>query len=308
MAKYTTEVRSICETAAGYFEEQGYNNVNSIIQKAAPKIFDFPFPIFDENYRLVLECKILKHFYTREIGLETVGLWKLKLDTLLNELMPLYNKLYESELLEFDPFYNVDLRKTKNDKITEDNKTTYSEDNNDVLRKTGSIEDEGAASSTRTDRLSSTATDSGTDTRQNTPHKDTWVLESDTPQGSVDLMDNGLENNNYLTKAIHTTESGTGSVETMQHGKSTTTADTGTQNFEDTNANTRNLNTTDDSDRHKTGNRDKDITTVEEYADHLIGNSGYKSMTQMLVDFRNSFINIDKMLIEELEPLFMGLW
>ena len=84
MAKYTTELRSICEVYAGYNEEQGYNNVNDVIKKALPKIFDFDFPIYDENYRSVLETKIVKHFYTREIGYETVGRWKLALDERLN--------------------------------------------------------------------------------------------------------------------------------------------------------------------------------------------------------------------------------
>lgn len=71
MSKYTTEVRFICETAAGLTESSGGDSVNSIIQKAAPIIFNFPFPIFDENYRNVLEQKILKHYYTREIAFET---------------------------------------------------------------------------------------------------------------------------------------------------------------------------------------------------------------------------------------------
>ena len=63
MAKYTTEVRSICEVYAGYNEEQGYNNVNDVIKKALPKVFDFDFPIYDESYRNVLETKIIKHFF-----------------------------------------------------------------------------------------------------------------------------------------------------------------------------------------------------------------------------------------------------
>ena len=57
------------------------------------------FPIFDENYRSVLETKILRHYYTREIGFETVGLWKHYLKTKLNEIMPKYNKLYEASIV-----------------------------------------------------------------------------------------------------------------------------------------------------------------------------------------------------------------
>lgn len=108
MSNYTTQVRFICETAAGYKESQGYGKVDEIIKKAIPYVFDFQFPIFDEQYRETLCEKILKHYYTREICEETVGLWKLRLATKMNEIMPYYNKLYESELIKFDPMKDTD--------------------------------------------------------------------------------------------------------------------------------------------------------------------------------------------------------
>ena len=127
MSKYTTEVRFICETAAGLETSEGYLSVNQIIKAALPSVFDFDFPIFDETYRPLLETKILKHFYTREIGLETVGLWKLKLDTKLNEIMPFYNQLYKSELIEFNPLYDVDLTRDHTLNRTEETKQTGTE-------------------------------------------------------------------------------------------------------------------------------------------------------------------------------------
>lgn len=108
MSKYTTEVRFICETMSGLSESEDVASVEQIIENAIPKIFNFDFPIFDEQYRNVLCTKILMHYYTREIGLETVGLWKLKLRTRLNEVMGYFNQLYKSALLEFNPLYDVD--------------------------------------------------------------------------------------------------------------------------------------------------------------------------------------------------------
>lgn len=125
MSKYTTEVRFICETEYGLTKSVGYKSVNEILTTVAPKIFDFDFPIFDEEYRLTLETKILKHFYTREIGAETYGLWKLWLDRKLNEIMPYYNKLYKSELLEFNPLYTHNLTR-KVDDTTRLDGTTHS--------------------------------------------------------------------------------------------------------------------------------------------------------------------------------------
>ena len=112
MSKYTTEVRFICESLTGHDDSTGYDDIDSIIQDAIPLIFSFDFPIFDEEYRNVLCTKILRHYYTREIGLETYGLWKLKLQTKLNEIMPYYNKLYESELYKYNPLHDVDMTTT----------------------------------------------------------------------------------------------------------------------------------------------------------------------------------------------------
>lgn len=109
MSKYTTEVRFICESVTGNTESKGFNSVDTILTAAAPIIFDFDFPIFDPDYKLPLEKKILRHYYTREISEETYGLWKLRLEDRLNMIMPYYNQLYNSALLVFDPFKDVDL-------------------------------------------------------------------------------------------------------------------------------------------------------------------------------------------------------
>lgn len=109
MSKYTTEVRFLCESLTGHTESQGFTEVDSILTAASPIIFSFQFPIFDEAYRLPLERKILRHYYTREISEETYGLWKLRLQDRMETIMPYYNKLYESALLSFNPFYDVDL-------------------------------------------------------------------------------------------------------------------------------------------------------------------------------------------------------
>ena len=68
MSVFTTQLRYICESLAGLQESTGYENVTQVINGARDKIFSFTYPIYDENYRSVLETKILKHFYTQERG------------------------------------------------------------------------------------------------------------------------------------------------------------------------------------------------------------------------------------------------
>ena len=61
------------------------------------------YPIFSEDYRYGLNRKIYDHYFYNEIGHETVSQFLKQLKTKMNEIMPYYNKLYESELIKFDP-------------------------------------------------------------------------------------------------------------------------------------------------------------------------------------------------------------
>lgn len=108
MSKYTTEVRYICEQKAELEESVGFDRIDFVIANSWNKIFTTKCSFFDEGYRSVLCAKILKHYYTREIGMETVGLWQLWMNRRLEEIMPYYNQLYKSAQLEFNPFHDVD--------------------------------------------------------------------------------------------------------------------------------------------------------------------------------------------------------
>lgn len=184
MSKYTTQVRFICETASGLTESDGFDSVNDIIQKAIPKVFNFDFPIYDESYRNVLCTKILKHYYTREIGAETVGLWKLWLDARLNEIMPYYNQLYHSAMIEFNPMYDVDL-------TTGYNKTFD-----------GSTDITGNSNENNSGNSGTSVSGQNSNT--------TYNLFSDTPQGALD----NIENETYLTNATKIRENGNNSNNT----------------------------------------------------------------------------------------------
>lgn len=68
------------------------------------------YPIFSEDYREVLNKKIIDRYHSREIGHETIGRFVFAMKRKMNEIMPIYNKLYESERLTFDPLVTMDLR------------------------------------------------------------------------------------------------------------------------------------------------------------------------------------------------------
>ena len=251
MSKYTTQVRFICESVSGLSESVGLSGVNEVIQSAVPHVFDFDFPIYDESYRNVLCTKILKHYYTREIGAETVGLWKLWLDTRLNEIMPYYNQLYKSAMIEFNPMYDIDLS-------TEHSKSF--DGNTDVT---------GNSSENYNGNSDTISVDKNNNTTRN--------LFSETPQGSLD----NVENETYLTNATKIMDSGNSESSTGNEFNSD-----------------RVINRT-----------DKTIAkNTEEYMQSIKGKTGGASYSKRLQEFRDTFINIDKMIIDELKDLFLNLW
>lgn len=118
MAKYTTQVRTIIE----YNSTPG-KPITDRIKEAAPKIFDFDFPMWLESYRETLEYKILLHYFSNEIGFETVGLWKLYLNQRLNEIMPYYNDVYLTTTDKYTTAYDMDVTETLERSLTGTDKT-----------------------------------------------------------------------------------------------------------------------------------------------------------------------------------------
>lgn len=291
MSKYTTEVRYICETAADLEESGEYASVNTIIQSALPKVFNFSFPIFDEAYRNVLETKIIKHYYTREIGMETVGLWKLKLDTKLNEIMPYFNQLYKSELLTFNPFYDVDL--TTDHKLTRNE--TADQTGQIVTTDNVDITENNDNSMESTSTLKNTSGNTSDSTNNNTKtHFDKY---SDTPQGQLTNVENGT----YLTNArlVNDTDAQTG--HSTVTGTDESNGSSNSSSSSDTTSNSKR-----DSNISNTSNRD--INTIDDYLQHVKGKNGGASYSALLNEYRTTFLNIDMQVINELSDLFLNLW
>lgn len=251
MSKYTTEVRFICEQKSELSESVGANNVDTVIANCWDKVFTSKVRFFDETYRKVLCSKILKHYYLREIGCETVGVWLLWLNERLEMIMPYYNKLYESELIKFNPMYDVDLTRAHNRKNVQD----------DVgKRDTVSNRD--------------TSTTSTVDTDSSNVNRD---LYSDTPQGAL----TGVENETYLTNARKVTDSG--NVNSSSNEKS-------------------------GSDFSENESTQKNINSTEDYLESVQGKQGSGSYSDLLLRYRETFLNIDQMVIDEFKDLFMLLW
>lgn len=310
VSKYTTEVRFICEHLSGLSESVGEADVDQVIGGARPKIFDFNYPIFDDDYKEVLESKILMHYYTREIGFETVGLWKLKLNTKLNEIMPLYNQLYKSALLEFNPFHDTDLTTTHKGDTTGDKTVITDVDSDRSLNEQEKRDRSNEYNETNTNTGAYETGVDYIDTKHNEHEDNEWNLFSDTPQGGIDGIEaayDGVSNNAYLTDARNIKREGASNdTNTGNQNTENTHNDTNVKNGEiDESANNiRDVNESVDT----TQNMHELFSNTNEWVQKIFGKSSGVSYSKMLTEFRETFLNIDMMVIEELKDLFFLLW
>lgn len=257
MSNYTTELRYLIDT-----------NFDLGLKE---------YPIFDESYRNVLNNKILQHFRFREIGFETAELFKYYLNVKMNEIMPYYNQLYKSELIEFNPLYNTELEETyKNKNETINNGTNKEQINNtETITKSKDFKEDK----------------NETNKNKTTENKDNKNVFSDTPAGMLSYND--IQSNKYASNATYDEENNTYNNDGTITNKNTIIE---TNNDSVVNDGTRNNTTT------------NNINTMSEYTKKVSGYKGDKTYSELLINFRNTFLNIDMMVINELNNLFMLLW
>lgn len=213
MAKYTTTIRNLMD-----------NN------------FDFglnDYPIFDEEYRTILNNKILMHYYMDEIGFETAGLFKVYLNNKMNEIMPYYNELYKKQkdlLLNFDKTTNL------TETFTRDNTT-------DTNTKSNSTSSNTASGSSKN-------------------------VYQDTPMGSI--TEQNIDNYDHASNQEFNKNQNTSSIE---------------------------------DNSNLTGK----ATSLENYIRTKTGNNGRLYGIEILKMIKNNYMNIDEMVINELQDLFMGI-
>lgn len=384
MSDYTTQIRFICESKSGLTESVGFSGIMEAIENSAADIFNFEWPIFDEAYRVPLEIKILRHFYTREICEETFGLWQLRLCDRLNVIMPYYNQLYKSELIKFNPMYDVDLTTeherandgvmnrsehadfSRQDQSERDNKRNSVDDGSNETDFVGNKNSKGTNEQIEgmSSNNASTGSESSTSNTKNwasNVSSNSGVNEgtrsnknvnrfSDTPQGIVNIgggpsdgnaSAESVFGNGYLTTVTivddetktndknkaeslsDDTSEGTVNQSINRSDSTTNTTDRSLSGTDDRNDNERSStknytsNVHDSNENEKvtgSGSHTNDVTgktttmNTEDFIQRVSGKRGGLTYSKMLDEFRKTFLNIDRMVLNDLESLFMGLW
>lgn len=262
MSKYTTTVRDICNEIMLRKEPvimpSSNMPVDKILQETWEDIF-WPFAFWRPEARGAFCVDILRHFYTREIGFETVGLWKLKLNTKIQEIMPYYDKMFETMTMSYEPFIDVDYTRTLEGKEHGENNKSENTSRNG-------------------EELSSEVYDSNKKDKGKNHGVNKF---SDTPQGGLV----GVENGTYLTNATVDDNEGESSSDIVGKRNGTNKSDE-TVSLLGTGA----------------------FATTNNLVEHVIGKRSGISYSKAMMEYRDSLINVELMVFEELNDLFMLLW
>lgn len=152
----------------------------------------------------------------------------------------------------------------------------------DLTREHKRTENETASGNRDTTNNNTTdVTSNSTTNRTTTSDENKKDLYSDTPQGAL----TGVENETYLTNARKINDSVNGT--------------------DDVNANNTEKNVGVSTGKETTSSN---VGTTEDYLETLVGKQGTESFSSLLNKFRETFLNIDMMVIEEFSDLFFGLW
>lgn len=243
-------------------------NLQNDILDAIPKIFNFDFPIYMEGHRIELERKIVMHYLRKEIGVETPAMWQIFLNERLNLIMPYYNELYKSVDQEYNILEDVNWSETGSRNLDITRNATVDRIETDIRKKS----------------MIDTTTGTDTTTGDITNNQTSEVLGSDLPQANYAGVDygtslqNGTQNstskeNVSLSKQSHSE----GSEDTSDN---ITGKDTSTGNDKHTDSNTRSRK----------------------------GLQGNHTYSELIEQFRDSIVNIDRLIINELADLFMTVY
>jgi hypothetical protein len=199
---------------AKYTIELGYLVFNSKYN-----IFNFDYSFYDETKKVDLQNKFIQHFRYREIGTETPTRFKDNLQIKFNEVLPFYNMLFETALINYEKTINYSLTETiNNSKLTNNSgsqniytqiKDTKNSVNNgsetvtNTTTATGSTTDNG--SSTQHEDHDNEVSTKGTNkddtngSKTSTVETDNLNVQSDTPNGMLSI--GSIKNNTYASKS-----------------------------------------------------------------------------------------------------------
>ena len=77
------------------YDAEENTKIKDLASAGREEIFDFEYPLSTHVDKEDFEVMILNHFLMRRIGYDTLNAFKIALNVKLNEVMPIYNKMFD---------------------------------------------------------------------------------------------------------------------------------------------------------------------------------------------------------------------
>lgn len=87
-------IYQLLEAIVNYGKDEK-TRIKNLASAGRSKIFDFDYPLSNKVNKEEFETLILNKFMMRRIGFETLTSFKIQLNVKLNEIMPVYNKMFD---------------------------------------------------------------------------------------------------------------------------------------------------------------------------------------------------------------------
>lgn len=244
----------------------------TLLQDENFKLFDFNYDFYETTLKENFEAKFIDNYLFDEIGFETVKRFKHNLKNRLNLIMPYYLQLYKTQL----EAENINFL------LNKDLKETFVRD---II---GNEEESLTTNYTGTNNSTSSNEYTGTNTNSSSTeaNSDSNSKESYLDNGNADLS---------LTDGL------TGVSSNDSTGSTTSSSSTSDSNTTNSTSNTTDTNSS-------TSNKTNGNTMQEKTELISQGNIGITSSAELLEKWRNTIINIDKMIIDDCKDLFMQIY
>ena len=235
-------------------------------------VFTFDYDFYgDEEEKQQFEKLFIQHYYFHEIGFETPERFKHQLKAKLDLIAPYYQQLY---LTEWNRVRTVEeMMTSKNLKETTEHKQTIE----------GSNESESNATSSnnQSDTLNQSSTSSGTNTSSSTTNDKQSNLADGVAQASL--------TSGYLTGV----------------GESTNRSNATVSSNDESHASNSSQGTAEQNGRTLGNNRQE---LMESTTFSSVGDIGIQTPAYAITEWRKVLININQMIIDDCNELFMKLY
>ena len=262
---------------------------------------NYEFYMDDEEARKSFEDKFIQYYYYREIGFETPFMFIQKLETHLIVNMPYWKQLYETELEAKDINFllNKDLKETFIREIESNNEMSGTDTTHQNSTSTTSVSQNGNSTSTNSMTQDGTSTSTSSVSQNGTSstnHKESSLS---------DGVSSAMLTDGYLTgiSADTSTSSSEGTTNVSDTNKTT-----GESSSEESNESTGESSSVGSNETTGTSTKTENGTTAEKTELLSQGNIGITSSAQLLKEWRDVLINMDKIIIDSCNDLFLKIY